>query len=159
MVEQKHELSTDFIKKLSDIYRYVLEQNDKELVSLHDEMKFVEDFIFLSKIRFGEALIFNSNLPANNTIQIVPLGLQMLVENAIKHNVIADEMPLKIEIEIEGGFIIVRNNLQKKKTIISDKGSLGLENLRKRYMYLSNASVEVIESDNKFIVKLPTIEP
>ena len=158
VVEQKPELATHFIKKLSDIYRYVLEQNDKEIVSLQDEMKFIVDYIFLSKMRFGEALLFKSNIPDNNTTQIVPLGLQMLVENAINHNIIADDMPLKIEIEIEDGFIIVRNNLQKKKTIISDKGSLGLENLRKRYMYLSNASVEVIETDNKFIVKLPTIE-
>ncbi len=98
VVEQKPELATDFIKKLSDIYRYVFEQNDKELVSVNDEMKFVEDYIFLSKMRFGEALLFNSDLPANNTIQIVPLGIQMLVENAIKHNIITDDIPLQIEI-------------------------------------------------------------
>ena len=65
LVEQKPELATDFIKKLSDIYRYVLEQNDKELVSINDEMKFVEDYIFLSKMRFGKALMFNSRLSTN----------------------------------------------------------------------------------------------
>jgi LytS/YehU family sensor histidine kinase len=135
-----------------------LDQNDKELVFLHDEMKFVEDYIFLSKMRFGDALIFKANLPANNTIQILPLGLQMLVENAIKHNVIADDMPLKIEMEIEDGYVIVKNNIQKKTTIISGKEPLGLENLKKRYAYLSGASVEIIESDSKFIVKLPIIE-
>jgi hypothetical protein len=159
VVEQKPEQATGFIKKLSDIYRYVLEQNDKELISFQDEMKFVEDYIFLSKMRFGDALIFIANLPTNNTIQIVPLGLQMLVENAIKHNVIADDMPLKIEIGIEGSFVIVKNNIQKKTTIISGKEPLGLENLKKRYAYLSGASVEVIESDSKFVVKLPIIEP
>jgi hypothetical protein len=158
VVEQKPELANDFIKKLSDIYRYVLEQSDKELVSIHDEMKFVEDYIFLSKMRFGDALIFNSNLPVNNTIQIVPLGLQMLVENAIKHNVIADDMPLKIEMEIEDGFVIVRNNLQKKKTINPGREPLGLDNMKKRYAYLSNIPVEVIESESKFIVKLPIIK-
>jgi sensor histidine kinase YesM len=159
VVEQKPELATDFIKKLSDIYRYVLEQSDKELVSINDEMKFVEDFIFLSKMRFGDALIFNANITTNNTIQLVPLGLQMLVENAIKHNVIADDMPLKIEIGIEESFVIVKNNIQKKTTINLVKEPLGLENLKKRYAYLSGASVEVIESDSKFIVKLPIIEP
>jgi sensor histidine kinase YesM len=159
VVEQKPELATYFIKKLSDIYRYVLEQNEKEIVSLQDEMKFVDDFVFLSKMRFGNALIFNVNLLANNTIKIVPLGLQMLVENAIKHNIIADDMPLKIEIEIEDEFVIVRNNLQKKKTTNSGKEPLGLENLKKRYAYFSGASVKVIESDSKFIVKLPIIEP
>jgi sensor histidine kinase YesM len=159
VVEQKPELATDFIKRLSDIYRYVLEQNDKEIVSIYEEMKFVEDYIFLSKMRFGEGLIFKSCLAKDQNFQVAPLGIQMLVENAIKHNIISDEMPLKIEMEIEDGFVIVSNNLQKKKTIISGKETLGLENLKKRYAYLSGASVEVIESDGKFIVKLPIIEP
>jgi two-component sensor histidine kinase len=159
MVEQKHELATDFIKKLSDIYRYVLEQNEKELVSINEEMKFVEDYIFLSKMRFGEALMFNSHLPANNNIQIAPLGLQMLVENAIKHNIISDDMPLKIEISMEEGFIMVRNNTQKKKTVISNNEPLGLDNLKKRYAYLSDSSMEIIKSDGEFIVKLPIIVP
>ena len=159
LVEQKPELATEFIKKLSDIYRYVLEQSDKELVSIHKEMKFVEDYIFLSKMRFGDALIFNSGLPANSKIHIAPLGLQMLVENAIKHNIIADDKPLKIEMEIKNGYVIVRNNLQKRQTINSGKAPLGLENLKKRYAYLSEASVEVIESGSTFTVKLPIIEP
>jgi two-component system LytT family sensor kinase len=159
VVEQKPELATDFIKKLSDIYRYVLEQNDKELVSIKDEIKFVDDYVFLTKMRFGEGLIFNSYITNNKNLQVIPLGLQMLVENAIKHNIISDKKPLKIEMKIEGDFVIVKNNLQKKKTINSGKEPLGLENLKKRYTYLSDASVEVIESDSTFIVKLPIIEP
>jgi sensor histidine kinase YesM len=159
MVEQNSELAPDFIRKLSDIYRYVLEQNDKDLVPIKDEMKFVDDYIFLSKMRFGTGLMFNSHITDNQNLLVVPLGIQMLVENVIKHNIIADDMPLKIEMEIEDGFIIVRNNLQKKRTINSGKEPLGLENLKKRYDYLSGVSVEVIESDNEFIVKLPIIEP
>jgi hypothetical protein len=159
MVEQKSELAPDFIRKLSDIYRYVLEQNDKDLVPIKDEMKFVDDYIFLTKMRFGTGLIFNSYITDNQNLQVVPLGIQMLVENAIKHNIIADDMPLKIEMEIEDGFVIVTNNLQKKRTINSGKEPLGLDNLKKRYYYLSGAFVEVIESDNEFIVKLPIIEP
>jgi sensor histidine kinase YesM len=159
VVEQKPEQATDFIKKLSDIYRYVLEQSDKELTSIHDEMKFVEDYIFLSKMRFGEALIFNSVIPANSTILVVPLGLQMLVENTIKHNIISDDMPLKIEIGIEDGFVLLKNNIQTKTTIVSDKKPQGLENLKKRYAYFSGASIEIINTDSEFIVKLPIIEP
>lgn len=158
VVEQKPELSTAFIKKLSDIYRYVLEQSDQELVSIIQEMKFVEDYIFLLKMRFGDALIFNSELSSEINIQIVPLGLQMLVENAIKHNIISDDMPLKIEIGIEDGFVILKNNIQTKTTIVSDKKSQGLENLKKRYSYLSGSSIEIIKSDSEFIVKLPIIE-
>lgn len=159
MVEQKSELATDFIRKLSDIYRYVLEQNNKELVSINDELKFVDDYIFLSKMRFGEGLIFNSNITKGQTFQVIPLGIQMLVENAIKHNIISDDMPLKIEIGTEDNFVIVRNNLQKKKTIVSGKEPLGLENLKKRYAYFSSALVEVSESESNFIVKLPIIKP
>ena len=159
MVEQKSELAPDFIRKLSDIYRYVLDQNDKDLVPIKDEMKFVDDYIFLTKMRFGKGLIFNSYITDSQNLQVIPLGIQMLVENAIKHNIIADDMPLKIEMEIEDGFVIVTNNLQKKRTINSGKEPLGLENLKKRYYYISGASVEVIKSDNEFIVKLPIIEP
>jgi LytS/YehU family sensor histidine kinase len=159
VVEQKPEMATEFIKKLSDIYRYVLEQNDKELVSIHAELKFVEDYIFLSQMRFGKGLIFNSHIMKDQNFHVAPLAIQMLVENAIKHNIILDDMPLKIEMESENGFVIVRNNLQKKKTIISGKEPLGLENLIKRYAYLSGEPVEVIESDGKFIIKLPIIEP
>jgi LytS/YehU family sensor histidine kinase len=158
VVEQKPELATDFIKKLSDTYRYVLEQSDKELVSIHDEMKFVEDYIFLSKMRFGEALLFNSVLPAKSSLHVVPLGLQMLVENAIKHNIIADDMPLRIEIGIEEAFVILKNNIQTKTTIASDKKPQGLENLKKRYAYLADTSIQVIKSDKEFVVKLPIIK-
>ncbi|HEY4788790.1 MAG TPA: sensor histidine kinase [Bacteroidales bacterium] len=159
IVEQKPELATDFIKKLSDIYRYVLEQNDKELVSIKDEIKFVDDYVFLTKMRFGKGLIFNSHITDAQSLQVVPLGIQMLVENAIKHNIISDDMPLRIEMELEDGFVVVRNNLQKKKTINHGKEPLGLENIKKRYAYLSDTPVEVTESDRKFIVKLPVIKP
>jgi|WetSurMetagenome_2_1015567.scaffolds.fasta_scaffold09473_4 hypothetical protein len=158
LVEQKPELATDFIKKLSDIYRYVLEQNDKELVSINDELKFVEDYIFLSQMRFGKGLGFNSRLTKNQNFRVAPLGIQMMVENAIKHNIISEDIPLSIEIESENGFVIVRNNLQKKNTINPGKGPLGLENIIKRYSYLSNIPVEIIESESEFIVKLPIIE-
>ena len=159
LVEHKPELATDFIKKLSDIYRYVLEQNDKELVLIKEEMKFVEDYIFLLQMRFGKGLIWHSRLTKNQNFQVAPLGIQMMVENAIKHNIISDDMPLKIEMEIEDGFVIVKNNLQKKKSINSGKEPLGLENLKNRYAYLSNMQVEIAESESEFIVKLPIIEP
>lgn len=158
VIEQKPELGTAFIKKLSDIYRYVLEQSDQEMVSINDEMKFVDDYIFLLKMRFGEALMFNSDLSDRNNNQIVPLGLQMLVENAIKHNIISDDMPLKIEISIVDGFVLLKNNIQTKTTIVSDKKPQGLENLKQRYAYLSESSMEIIESYDEFIVKLPIIK-
>lgn len=158
VVEQRPEQSTAFIKKLSDIYRYVLEQSEQEMVSIDKEMKFVEDYIFLLKMRFEDALIFDTDLKSKNNIKVAPLGVQMLVENAIKHNIISDEMPLQIKIYTKGDKLIVSNNLQKKKTVIAKNEPLGLENLKKRYSYLSNSSVEIISSGKDFIVKLPIIE-
>jgi len=158
VIERKPELGNDYVKKLSNIYRYVLEQSDKELVPLDTEMKFVEDYVFLSKIRFGEALSFHSTVPNNTNIQVVPLGLQTLVENAIKHNIISDDMPLRIEIGIENGFIVLKNNIQKKNIIIPDRKPHGLENLKNRYGYLTDSLIEVIESDEIFLVRLPIIK-
>jgi hypothetical protein len=158
MVEQKNELTTEFIKKLSDIYRYVLEQTDKELVSIKEEMKFVEDYVFLSKMRFGEGIIYKSHLSETNNFQVAPLGIQMLVENAIKHNVLSEELPLMIEIGAENGFVFVRNNRQKRNLVYAGKEPLGLENLKSRYAYLSGIPVDVSESNGNFVVKLPVIE-
>jgi len=158
VIERKPELGSDFVKKLSDIYRYVLEQSDKELVSLDVEMKFVEDYIFLSKIRFGNALTFHSTIPENTNIQVVPLGLQTLIENAIKHNIISDDMPLQIEVGMENDFIVVKNNIQKKNIIMPDRKPHGLENLRNRYTYHTDLLIEITESDEFFTVSLPKIK-
>jgi len=158
VIERNPELGSHFVKKLADIYRYVLEQSDKELVPVAVEMRFIEDYIFLSKIRFGGALIFHSTVPDNTDIQVVPLGLQTLVENAIKHNIISDEMPLRIDLLIEEGFIVLKNNIQKKTIIIPDKEPHGLDNLKNRYAYLTDSLVEITESDEVFLVKLPIIK-
>jgi LytS/YehU family sensor histidine kinase len=158
LVEQKPELATEFIRKLSDIYRYVLEQNDKELVPISEELKFVKDYMFLATMRHGEGLKFQSRIPGNQNFQVAPLAIQMLVENAIKHNIVADEMPLAIEIKLEDGFVTVTNNHQRKRTTHPGKKPLGLENLRNRYTYLSDTPVEIIESAETFVVKLPVIK-
>ncbi|MCD4768959.1 MAG: histidine kinase [Bacteroidales bacterium] len=158
VIERKPELGSDFVKKLSDIYRYVLEQSDKELVSLDTEMKFVEDYIFLSKIRFGDALTFHSAIPENTNIKVVPLGLQTLVENVIKHNIISDDMPLQIDVGIEDDFIVLKNNIQKKNIIIPDRKPHGLENLKKRYAYHTDSLIGITESDELFLVRLPIIK-
>lgn len=159
VIERNPELGSEYVKKLSDIYRYVMDQSDKELVTLDVEMKFVEDYIFLSKIRFGEALVFQSTLTEKTSTRVVPLGIQMLIENAIKHNIISDEMPLRIEVGIEDGFIFLKNNIQKKNIIVPDRKPHGLENLKNRYAYLSNLAIEITESDEFFLVKLPIIKP
>jgi two-component system LytT family sensor kinase len=155
IVEQNPGRAVEFIKKLSDIYRYVLEQRDKELVAIDDELKFVDNYFHLAKARHGDGLTLITRIDKRNSL-IAPLGLQILVENAIKHNIISDDMPLKIEISIKDYYLEVRNNLQKK-TSVADNNSIGLENLKNRYSYLTDRPVKIIEADNYFVVKLPVI--
>jgi two-component system LytT family sensor kinase len=156
VVEQNPDKAVQFIKKLSDIYRYVLEQRGKEIVTLEEELKFVDDYIFLAKLRYGEGLHYQASVQSRSKY-IIPLGLQILVENCIKHNVIDDDNPLSITIKEELGYIITTNNLQKKSSVIRDE-KIGLENLRKRYIYLSEKPLLISDNAKKFTVKIPIIE-
>lgn len=156
VVEQHPEKAVEFIRKLADIYRYVLEQKDKELSTIEDELKFVTDFIYLAKMRHGEGLIVNNNIDEWK-VKIAPLGLQMLIENAIKHNIISDQKPLTIEMGIADNYIFVRNNLQRKSTV-QNTSAIGLENLVKRYEYLCDRAVIINETGSVFEVKLPVLE-
>ena len=156
VVEKHPGKATEFIRKLSDIYRYVLEQKDKELVSLGQEVKFVEDYIYLSKIRYGDGLQVENKLDMVSSM-IAPLGLQMLIENAIKHNVISDDQPLTVTLDTGPGYLSIRNSLQRKSSVEGARG-VGLENLIKRYEYLSDRKVEIIENKDVFEVRLPILQ-
>ncbi|MBN1119186.1 MAG: histidine kinase [Bacteroidales bacterium] len=156
VVEQDQQLAVKYIKKLSDIYRYVLEQQNKELIQISKELEFLNDFIYLSEIRHGEGLKTEISIGSADKY-IVPLGIQLLVENAIKHNIISDDQPLSIQISEEDGYLVVKNNLQKKNSI-KNKEPQGIENLINRYEYISDKPVQVEESANEFVVKIPIID-
>ncbi|MCD4747106.1 MAG: histidine kinase [Bacteroidales bacterium] len=150
-------LAEKFIKQLSEVYRYVLEQKDKEVIDIPTELKFVENYIYLQKIRYGNSLKFKNNLQKDNSKMLVPLSVQMLVENAIKHNIISEEEPLNIEIYNENNdYIIIKNNLQKKN-VIKDSGNIGLSNIKARYEYLTDKPFIVESSAKDFIVKIPLL--
>jgi sensor histidine kinase YesM len=145
-----------FVKKLSDVFRYVLEQKDNEIITLETELQFLESYIFLQKIRFGENLKVNIDVP-DRKLSIVPLSLQMLIENAIKHNVISKEYPLTIQISaINGNYLMVSNNLKKKPAVSSN--SMGLENIKSRYVFFTTKPVIIKETGNEFRVEIPLIE-
>ena len=164
--------ATRFVRQLSDIYRYVLEQKDRELVSLETEMQFVNNYISLMKIRFGENLVVNIDTQDDNNLKVIPLSVQMLVENAIKHNIISMDKPLIINIKTEeSAYLTVENNLQKKSSILQeDSGEWekhGLMNIKSRYEYLSHNKFEVNGSISEpfpeeymgsFVVKVPLIK-
>jgi len=149
--------ATHFVHKLADVYRYVLEQRGNELVSLKEELKFLEDYIYLQKIRFGESLKVEYSLELDQTRMVIPLSLQMLVENAIKHNEVSAEHPLRIEIlSTEQGHVIIKNNLRRKEVPETSLG-MGLENLRKQVAFFSEDALLVEVKDESFIVRIPTI--
>ncbi|MEZ5084405.1 MAG: histidine kinase [Bacteroidales bacterium] len=146
-----------FVRQLSKVYRYVLEYKDKDTISLKDELPFIESYIFLLKTRFDKNLTIDLKI-ANEYYQkkIAPMVIQLLVENAIKHNIISIQKPLSIEIYVEGDYLVISNNLQLKSSReISSK--TGLENIRKRYEYLTNRKVIVEDNSGYFIVKIPLL--
>lgn len=154
LVYDNQEKAVEFIRKLSQVYRYVLDSMNDEVVSFEREMDFVKNFIFLQKIRFGE------NLKVEITdkepgLFVPPLAIQILVENAIKHNVISEKDPLMIVIDVKDQICSVRNNLKEKK--VKDSTGVGLANIKSRYQYLSDREVEIIKTDDYFEVQVPLL--
>lgn len=157
LVYRDADLSAQFIKKLSEVYRYVLDQQEQELVPVAEELDFVESIVFLQQIRFGDNLRVSIEISKDSSKMIAPLALQMLIENAIKHNVISAQSPLNIQIKENGQYYVVSNTLQPK-TVMGESLGLGLENIRKRYGFLTNRAVEILQEQGQFIVKLPIIQ-
>jgi sensor histidine kinase YesM len=153
---QDPEKANLFAKKMSGVYRYLLLTNARSTVTLQEELSFLKSYLFLEQIRFEEALfveIVNENLNLNR--KVIPVSIQLLVENAIKHNITTSKSPLRIQIYITDKEIVVANNLQLRSSV--DKGGVGLENLKKQYALYEKA-IEVTHTNTKFIVKLPFIE-
>ena len=148
--------ATQFVHKLSDVYRYVLEQRESELVPLKDDLKFMEDYVFLQQIRFGKNLQVDTRMELDQNRMVIPLSLQMLVDNAIKHNEISEDNPLRIKISSTGqGHVIVENNLRKKEVSEPSPGT-GLENLSKQIAWFTDDHLLVREEKKTFIVRMPT---
>jgi len=157
LINTDTEKATQFVHRLSDVYRYVLEQRENELVPLKDDLKFLEDYVFLQKIRFGDNLRVENKLELDLSRMVIPLSMQMLVENAIKHNEISREHPLVIAITSTGnGQVIVKNNLKRKEVSEPSLGT-GLENLRKQMAWFSDDPLLIMEEADAFIVRMPTL--
>jgi sensor histidine kinase YesM len=155
LVYEDQARAVEFIRKLSQVYRYVLESKDEEVVPLKDEMAFVENFVFLQKIRFGENINIEIS-EAKDYFLVPPLAIQILVENAIKHNVISEKDPLSISIDFENDKCIIKNNRKEKR--VKDSTGIGLNNLIGRYGYLTDREVIVKKDDESFEVQLPLLK-
>ncbi|HET9430707.1 MAG TPA: two-component regulator propeller domain-containing protein [Chitinophagaceae bacterium] len=146
-----------FLDDLSKTYRYILKSRDNETVSLGDEIKFAQNYIRLQQTRFEKGFEVNINIGKEHYhLKIVPVTLQNLIENAIKHNIIDEENPLVVKISVEDDYLLVQNNLQRK-TFVETSNKQGLTNLQSLYHYLNNRPVEIKEGDNLFTVKIPLL--
>ncbi len=156
LVYEDRDKAAKFIKQLSDVYRYVLDTRHMEVVPIADEIKFLESYLYLQQIRFGDNLKINNELRSGSG-NLPPLSLQMLVENVIKHNVISNEFPLTIHLNNNDNKIVVSNNLQIKGKPDENSGGLGLGNIVSRYEFLSDVPVEIVKTADHFEVRLPIL--
>jgi LytS/YehU family sensor histidine kinase len=156
LVYKDQERAVAFISEFSNVFRYVLESREKEVVDFTTEKKLLESVSYMNKIRYENSLQIQINLSDSTDKYIIPMALQMLLENAIKHNSMSENTPLIVEIIEENGYVVVKNNLQPKKSeIVSNK--IGLENIKSRYKYLSDKDVLVEKSNEEFVVKIPVL--
>ena len=138
LIEENPDNAIDFTTSLSKIYRYVLEQKDKEVVSIQEEINFAKTYVNLLKLRFENSINFEiEQTTFSETEFIVPLSLQILLENTIKHNIVSDQKPLKIKIYKQDNYLIIENSFQPKETI-KDSTGIGLKNIINRYQLISN---------------------
>ncbi|MBL7729413.1 MAG: histidine kinase [Dinghuibacter sp.] len=148
-----------YVEEMSDVYRYLLRNNDGELTALRNELGFIQSYCHLLKTRFDEGLQVQFNVPDRwLSWQLPPLTLQMLIENCVKHNIISISQPLHINVTVnEKGQLLVSNNLQKKlNSVPSEK--VGLANIITKYRYLGYPDVAVTETNTEFVVSLPLIK-
>jgi len=157
LIEENPKKAQEFTVALSKIYRYVLDQKDKNLISVEEELNFAKLYVSLLKMRFEDAIIINFHTDIDiNDFRIVPLSLQLLLENAIKHNIISDQKPLQIDIFKEDNYLVVQNSYQKKQTFEKSAG-IGLQNIIQRYNLVSNLEINIQQTNEHYIVKLPLI--
>ena len=159
IIPEDPKMAVEFVQKLSKVYRYILEIKKREMIPLREELECISAYRFLLDIRFGSNFTMDINIPEHHLEDhIVPLSLQILIENAIKHNIVSTAKPLKIKIGLnKSGDIVVSNNLQKKIRV-SDSTGTGLANIDSRYKLLSGKSIEVITSHDYFRVVIPLIK-
>ncbi|MGL5016353.1 MAG: sensor histidine kinase [Bacteroidales bacterium] len=145
-----------FTCNLSDAYRYVLQCQDKMLISIKQELSFMNSYIFLHRVRIGDYITVDIDIPDSYLeAQVPPLTLQLLIENVIKHNVISESKPMKITIAISDNNLVVSNILSKKHSV--EESGTGLKNLSNRSQLIMGRDIQVICDENQFTVKVPTI--
>lgn len=158
LIYKDQDKAADFVQQLSKVYRYLLDQTSSELVCLEEEMKFLESYIYLLQIRYSPNLTIQNNIHSSQLKRLIPpFSVQLLLENAIKHNEVSTEKPLLIELTIENELLVVKNN--KNPRISEEESSKkGLKNIQSRYAFFSDRPVEIVDLPTNFIVKIPLLQ-
>jgi two-component system LytT family sensor kinase len=157
LIFENQNLASQFLQHLSKVYRYVLENKDKNFVPLQTELDFIGNYVFLLCTRFQKALVIKFDISdAASDRAIVPVTLQILIENALKHNIVDEQRPLTIEVITIGDYLVVSNNLQLRAKVGSSNKQ-GLENLSSLYGFLVKKPVIIDQTDNRFAVKIPLL--
>lgn len=156
LVYQDADQAARFIKYLSNLYRYILEYADQEVVSLSKELECAKAYVFLQQIRFGDNFQVEIEVDESHQWMIPPLTLQLLIENAIKHNEISQAQPLLLRIWTKGEQLFVENKLQARSDV-HDSTGVGLTNIRARYQHLSQQTVDVEQDEQHYRVRLPLL--
>lgn len=158
LIKVDPDLAESFTERLSKVYRYVLENKEKDMVPLSTELDFLNSYVFLLDIRFTGKLIVEKEIENKYTgMLIVPMALQLLIENAIKHNTLSKSSPLNISISVDdGNYLIVKNNINLRETRMQSTG-VGHENIRSRYKLVSDLEPEFLLTDSYYIARIPLI--
>lgn len=157
LIDENPESAQKFTTSLSKIYRYVLEQKNKDLVTVEEELKFAKTYMSLLQMRFEDAIKFSiPEQMSDPELKIVPLSLQLLLENAVKHNVISASQPLTIRIYEDKGYLIIENNINPKAAL-EKSTKVGLKNIKQRYGLMTNQPVEITQINQSFKVALPLL--
>jgi len=159
LIYEDQDLAAKYVGELSKVYRTVLASADNEVVTVTEELNMLKSYIFLQSIRFEDKFKVNITLSEEaQSMHIPPMVLQMLIENAIKHNEITKANPLVVELFEEEGLIYIKNKIVLKDTLPGDSSSIGLSNIQDRYKVFSDIPVEVLNDGDQFIVKIPLLK-
>jgi two-component system LytT family sensor kinase len=157
LIDLDTQKAKEFTRELSMFYRELLYFKDKDLVPLNEELNFLKKYIYLQKIRFGDNFEVQIFINEVDGFEVIPMSIQMMVENAVKHNIISKENPLNIIIgKSDEAEIFIENNLQLRENV-SGSNNIGLKNLTERYKFLTDKEMKITQDDHFFRVSIPLI--
>lgn len=159
LINENPAAAQKYLSDLSKVYRYLLRTNENELTTLSNELSFIDSYFHLLQTRFGKGVVLQKHIHAEDLHMLLPpLTLQLLVENAVKHNTVGKSKPLVIDIISSDSYVVVRNNLQRK-TICVESSKIGLSNIAEKYRLINKRPIDILEDEESFIVKVPLIQP